>query len=98
MKHFIVIIKYIVPIEKIDKYLAEHRDYLTKGYELKILLASGPQNPRTGGILIAKANSVQELDKFCENDPFYSNSCATYEYLEFQPVKFQEDFRGWFES
>ena len=46
MKHFIIRLEYKVPIEKIDTVLVTHREFLDSGYQKKILLASGPQNPR----------------------------------------------------
>ncbi|MCE9500688.1 MAG: YciI family protein [Leptospira sp.] len=96
MKHFIVTLEYIVPIEEIDKYLSSHREFLDKGYEKKILLASGPRNPREGGILLARALSLSDMKEFCSNDPFFINKCAEYKFTEFIPVKFQSDFQDWF--
>ena len=96
MKHFIVNLKYIVPIETIDKYLTGHRAFLDQGYEKKILLTSGPKNPRDGGILIARAKTLDELKKFCSQDPFSLSNCAEYSFEEFIPVKFQAQFSDWF--
>ncbi len=57
MKQFIIVLRYLVSIETVDKHVTAHREYLSQGYEQKILLASGPQEPRTGGIFIARAKS-----------------------------------------
>ncbi|APH41021.1 GTP cyclohydrolase [Leptospira interrogans serovar Copenhageni/Icterohaemorrhagiae] len=64
MKQFIIVLRYLVSIETVDKHVTAHREYLSQGYEQKILLASGPQEPRTGGIFIARAKSRNEMDPF----------------------------------
>lgn len=84
------------PIEEIDKYLKEHREYLDKGYLSGVLLASGPQNPRNGGVFLGKAESLAKMKEFCDGDPFWQNQCAEYQLIEFIPVKYQSDFRAWF--
>jgi uncharacterized protein YciI len=96
MKHFIVSLNYIQPIEVIDKYLHEHREFLDIGYQRKILLTSGPQNPRDGGVLIARSETFEKLKEFCAEDPYSKNGCAEYEFTEFIPVKYQSDFKQWF--
>ena len=96
MKHIIVEITYKVPIEKIDTFLHEHRSFLDRGYEKNLLLASGPQNPRFGGMVIARAETIEEVKEFFREDPFFKNLCAEYRYLEFIPVKYHPEFSSWF--
>ncbi|MBM9501338.1 GTP cyclohydrolase [Leptospira sp. 201903071] len=95
MKQFIVILRYLTPIEIVDQHVIEHRAFLSKGYEQKILLASGPQEPRSGGILIARAETRKDLEAFCQQDPFYTNGVAEYQILEWNPVKYQKEFEFW---
>ncbi|ASV05802.1 GTP cyclohydrolase [Leptospira interrogans serovar Canicola] len=95
MKQFIIVLRYLVSIETVDKHITAHREYLSQGYEQKILLASGPQEPRTGGNFIARAKSRNEMVSFCRQDPFYSNGVAEYQILEWNPVKFQKEFEFW---
>lgn len=96
MKHFIIKLEYKVPIEKIDAMLSMHRKFLDMGYEKKILLCSGPQNPRDGGMIIARAETLKELKEFCSQDPFAKNDFAVYHFTEFIPVKYQKEFESWF--
>ena len=96
MKHFIIKLEYKVSIEEIDKLLVEHREFLDSGYQKKILLTSGPQNPRDGGILIARSETLEKLKEFCNQDPFYKAEYADYHYTEFIPVKYQSEFKSWF--
>lgn len=98
MKHFIIKLEYKVPIEKIDSVLVAHREFLDSGYEKKILLSSGPQNPRDGGILIARSESLEAMKDFCKQDPFSKHGFADYHFTEFIPVKYQKDFADWFNA
>lgn len=95
MKHFLIDIQYTAPIETIDKVLPSHRAYLQIGYERGYLLFSGPKNPRTGGIIVARAESEEELRSYLEQDPYLQNKVADYKVIEFNPIKFQPFLENW---
>ncbi|MBI1363815.1 MAG: GTP cyclohydrolase [Proteobacteria bacterium] len=85
---YIVLVTYTQGIDKIDEVLVPHRNFLQTLYDAGILLASGPQDPRTGGVLIAKGGiGKAELAKKLEADPFHTHGLATYEIIAFDPVK-----------
>lgn len=94
-KHFVIEVTYTAPIEQIDERLAAHRAHLEKGYESGLLLASGPQKPRTGGVILARVTSREELDQFLAMDPFALANVATYRLTEFEPLKHQSWFASW---
>ena len=48
---FIAILTYKKPLSEVDKYLQAHRDYLAGHYAAGDFIASGPQNPRIGGVM-----------------------------------------------
>ncbi len=91
MQHFIVIITYRVPADELGDATAEHRAYLALGYERRLLLCSGPQVPRTGGIVVARAESRDELVEFFAADPYAVRGLADHAFIEFNPV-FKQDF------
>lgn len=91
---FIVLLVYQKPIEMIDNYLLAHRAFLEEGYQKNYLIASGPQNPRTGGVLISQLKDKKILESFIQQDPFYVHQLADYQIIEFDPVKFHSDFAG----
>ncbi len=95
MKHFLVIITYIVPLEKIDEILSQHRKFLQEGYDKNILLMSGPMNPRSGGVVLARAQTSDIIIDFFNFDPYKVNNYATYSFSEFDPVKHQEFLNSW---
>lgn len=89
---FIVLVHYKKPLEIIDQYLVSHRNHLDQGYQNNLLIASGPRSPRTGGILLSQSSDRFQLESFLHADPFYVNGLADYEIIEFEPVKYHQDF------
>ncbi len=95
MNHFIIEIIYRAPLGKIEEILPAHRQFLQTGYDKGIILMSGPQVPRIGGILVARAKSMEELDAFFSSDPYRLNGLGEYRYTQFNPVKYQELIKDW---
>ena len=95
MLHFVVEITYIAPLEQIDSLLASHRSFLQTGYDRGLLLLSGPQNPRVGGFIVARAPSRADLETFFHADPFQQEKAASYRFTEFNPVKRQPALEAW---
>lgn len=95
MKHFIVELTYTVPVEELGEAITEHRAFLQLGYDRKWLLCSGPQVPRLGGMIVARAPTQEDLQQFFEQDPYKLKGLATYRFVEFEPVKYQPLFGDW---
>lgn len=85
---YVVLLNYLKPIEDIERLTVPHRAFLDTLYEQGVLLMSGPQVPRTGGILIARSGrSKEELLALLQQDPFYTEGIAEHTIIEFNPVK-----------
>jgi uncharacterized protein YciI len=89
---FIVTLTYKKPMELIDKYLDEHRKFLDDGYRNNFFVASGPKNPRTGGIVISQLKDRSQLESILKQDPFHIHNMSDYEIIEFNPTKYHPDF------
>lgn len=83
---FIISLTYIKPLEEVDEYLTDHVDYLKDQYRLGNFLASGRKVPRTGGVILARAVSREEVETIVRLDPFYRHQVAAYEITEFTPT------------
>jgi len=94
-KHFVIESTYLAGIEKIDEKLVAHRTHLETGFRSGMLLASGPQVPRTGGMILARAKDKAEVEAFLARDPFALAGISRYRVVEFQPVKQAASFAGW---
>lgn len=87
---FIAILTYKKPLEEVDRFLQAHREYLAEHYDAGDFIASGPQTPREGGVILMKAESRAEIDSIIEQDPFNINGIADYRIVEFTPTMFVE--------
>ena len=95
MKHFMIEITFRVPEEVINQTTPEHRDFLQTGFNAGKLLYSGPKVPRVGGIVLARAESLEEIQQFFQNDPYVQKGLATYRFVEFNPVFSQKFLEPW---
>ena len=95
MKHFIVMIQYQVSMEEVSQVLPDHRAFLRGGYDAGLLLCSGPQNPRTGGVVIARAETLDAIQDFFMQDPYFLQGVATHQLIEFEPVLHQPFLADW---
>ena len=95
MKHFLVEITYQAPGEAVDAVLPRHSDYLLKGYNDGLLLMSGPQNPRSGGHVIARAESLEAIQAYFAQDPYALEGVGTHRFVEFNPVRHQPWLADW---
>ena len=89
---FIIDIHYKKPLEVVEKHLVEHRAFLEEGYQKNYFVASGPKNPRTGGIIISQLKNREQLEMILKQDPFIIHDIAEYRFIEFEPVKYHSGF------
>ncbi|BAU55534.1 YciI family protein [Mucilaginibacter gotjawali] len=80
---FIINLNYIVPLEELDQHMADHVKYLRKYYDKNVFVASGRKVPRTGGVILALAGSVEEVEKIISEDPFHKHKLAEFTVTEF---------------
>nr|WP_303033318.1 YciI family protein [uncultured Duncaniella sp.] len=88
---FIAILTYKKPIEEVDRFLQAHRDYLSEHYAAGDFIASGPQTPRIGGVIMIKADNREAVDSIIVQNPFNINGIADYQIVEFTPTMFLND-------
>jgi len=88
----IIELTYKKPLDEVENHLQEHRDFLTKYYGKDIFIASGPKQPRNGGIILAKATR-EEGETLIKEDPFYINGIADYSIIVFEPNRYHQDFK-----
>ena len=95
MRHFIIELTYTVPFEALADTLPAHRAFLQPAYGRELVLFSGPQLPKVGGIIVMRMESMEEVKSFFANDPFYMRGLATYRFIEIDIVKRQPFMDCW---
>ena len=80
---FVVEVNYVRPLTDVDAHIAAHRIFLAEQYAKGTFFASGPKEPRTGGIILARAESPEELMAVLALDPFQVHGVAEYRVTQF---------------
>lgn len=81
---FVVDLHYIASFEEIEPALDAHVEFLERNYASGIFIASGPKEPRTGGVIIATTTTRTALEEILEADPFKQQELAKYTITEFR--------------
>ena len=90
---FIANLKYKKSIEEVNTVLEAHLEYLDKYFEKGKFICTGKKSfPELGGVILFDSNNLEEAKKILYEDPFYIEEIADYEIIEFQPVKFSQNF------
>jgi uncharacterized protein YciI len=95
---FIINLKYIAPLEKIDARMKEHMVFLNACYSEGLFIVSGRKIPRTGGIILAKGSSREALEALMKNDPFVVHGLVEFDVTEFQVSQSHPDFKKVFKE
>jgi uncharacterized protein YciI len=74
--------------------MTEHVKFLQKYYKQNVFVASGRKVPRTGGIILALAESREKLDAILSEDPFFIHKLAEFKVTEFQTSQTHPDFKA----
>ena len=80
---FVVDLRYVVPLERIDAHMKAHMQFLHKYYRENVFVASGRKVPRTGGIILALAPSREAMEAIMREDPFCAHGLAEFTVTEF---------------
>lgn len=89
---FLVVVRYIKPLEQVDACLEAHRAYLQTNCDAGRFVMAGRRVPRTGGLMLARAESKDALRTLLDDDPFHKAAVAEYEIIEFVPTMFDPAF------
>jgi uncharacterized protein YciI len=82
---FVAISMYLKPLEEVDKVAPAHAAWISKHYAAGRILGSGPRVPRTGGVILAREESLEAFLALLAEDPFQQEGIAHYEIFEFAP-------------
>lgn len=89
---FVILLEYVAPLDEIDRHMKAHVAFLKTCYEGGLFVASGRRVPRTGGVILARARTAEELDQVMSLDPFVRRGLATYTLIGFRTSQYARDF------
>ena len=76
MPLFIAMSTYLSSPAELAEALPEHRDWIAERYSAGVMLASGPRNPRSGGVMILRAVDRDTATAIVASDPFALSGLA----------------------
>lgn len=88
-----VIVRYRRPLPEIEAVTEAHRAYLRELQDRGVLVASGPMDPRFGGMWLVRVqdeNPTADLDALRDGDPFWQHGLANYELLPWKVLQGRE--------
>lgn len=83
---FIVNLTYKVELDQVEPHFDAHMAYVKDYYEKGHFLASGKKVPRSGGVILATAASLEEMQRIVAEDPFCLADIVDVEITEFLPT------------
>jgi uncharacterized protein YciI len=75
---YVAVSEYQVPTDEIDPHLDEHREWALEQYVSGRMLASGRRTPPVGGVLVFRAQSQSDAERFVSTDPFVGRGFTAY--------------------
>jgi uncharacterized protein YciI len=89
---FVVLLSYIRPIEEVDALMREHVAWLNEHYDAGRFVVSGRRVPRSGGVIVARGDDRDEIERIVASDPFVSAGVATSEVIHFRASQTADGF------
>jgi len=90
---FIVSLRYLVPLQRIDAAMDSHVAFLDRHFAQREFLAAGRLVPRTGGIILVRAKDRVTVEKIMKQDPFLKRKLASVDIVEFVASKMDKGLR-----
>lgn len=81
---FVLLLTYTRPLDEVDALMRDHVAWLNEHYDAGRFVVSGRQVPRTGGVILARGDDREEIERVAASDPFVSGGVATCEVIQFR--------------
>ncbi|WP_010162264.1 YciI family protein [Sphingomonas sp. PAMC 26617] len=78
----LILLDYGESVEAVDAQMPHHVAWLEKGFAEGVFLVAGRQNPRTGGVIVARGQKA-EAEALAATDPFVTGGVATARVIQF---------------
>ena len=90
---YVLIVEYLVPLERVDELRPAHLEYLGRHYADGTFLVSGRQDPPAGGVIIAADVDREQLDAITASDPYVTEGAARYRVVRFNASQVADSVR-----
>lgn len=83
---YILILKYVRPLEEVNAHLDTHKQWLARHIREGRILAAGPSEDRSGGVVLASCGKRSELDDMVAEDSFVVHQVVEVSIQSFEPA------------
>jgi uncharacterized protein YciI len=90
---FIMLLKFSDNRTRAGEFMAEHNEWIKRGFDEGVFLLVGGLQPGLGGGVMAHNISLSELQARVNDDPFVKENVVSAEILEIAPAKADERLR-----
>ena len=90
---YVLIVEYLVPLERIDEIRPAHVEYLHRHYADGTFLVSGRKDPPAGGVIVAADVDRDRLEAITATDPYVTEGVARYQVVRFNPGQVADGVR-----
>ena len=80
---FVLLLTYVRPLDEVDALMRDHMAWVKEHYAAGRFVVSGRRVPRTGGVIVARGDDREEMERIAATDPFVSGGVATCEVVQF---------------
>lgn len=84
---FLLSLTYLRSFAELEPLMDAHMEWVEQHYRSGTLLLSGRKVPRTGGVLLAQAESRAAIEAIVAADPFTQAAVVAYDIIEFTPTR-----------
>jgi uncharacterized protein YciI len=89
---FVLLLTYVRPLEEVDALMRQHMAWVNEQYDAGRFVVSGRQVPRTGGVIVARGDDRDEIERIAASDPFVTGGVATCEVIQFRASQTADGF------
>ncbi|NWB09101.1 GTP cyclohydrolase [Pseudomonas sp. D5002] len=90
-RFFVVVLTHTRPLDEVDRHLPAHFAFLDQAYAQGVFLLSGKRVPRSGAVILAQASSIEDIEKYLEQEPFLYHEVSRHQVYEFVPGRSAPD-------
>src|SRR5687768_9903093 len=65
---FVLLLSYVRPVEEVDALMRQHMAWVSEQYDAGRFVVSGRQVPRTGGVIVARGDDRDEIERIAASD------------------------------
>jgi uncharacterized protein YciI len=81
---FVLLLTYTRPLDEVDALMRKHMAWVNEHYAAGRFVVSGRQVPRRGGVIVARGDDRDEMERIAASDPFVAGGVATCEVIQFR--------------